>query len=310
MTTEMKFRAMGSDCHVMVVGGPVGLIDIARNRIDQLEQRWSRFLPDSEVSTLNRRAGTPLLVSDDTSLLIRRAIDAKMMTDGLFEPTVLGDMIRAGYDRPFDQLTDRVESPITDLGQGPITVIGPTVMLAPGTGFDPGGIGKGLAADLVAEQAKGAGAAGICVNLGGDVRVSGIAPDGGDWTVSIDHPHRSAPLAVLGVAEGAVATTTRLIRQWTIGDRNRHHLIDPATGDPSQSDLALVTAVAGQGWVAETHSKAALLAGSERCFDLMRGTGIEGLAITNDGEILTTPGFGAFAGDQVPDHVDLLESLT
>src|SRR4051794_26315561 len=64
--TELRFRAMGSDAHVVVVGGPAGLAAEARRRIDDLERRWSRFLPDSEVSALTQHAGTPVAVSTET----------------------------------------------------------------------------------------------------------------------------------------------------------------------------------------------------------------------------------------------------
>src|SRR5204862_7805754 len=57
MATELEFRAMGSDVHVIVVGGAVGLAEAAQHRIDELEQKWCRFLPDSAVSELNRLAG-------------------------------------------------------------------------------------------------------------------------------------------------------------------------------------------------------------------------------------------------------------
>src|SRR5215470_557383 len=100
----MHFRAMGSDAHVIVVGGPDGLETAAFRRIEALEARWSRFRPDSEVSDLNRRAGIPIAVSRDTRLLVERAQEACALSGGSFDPTVLGDVIRAGYDRPFDEL--------------------------------------------------------------------------------------------------------------------------------------------------------------------------------------------------------------
>src|SRR5205085_2709875 len=74
------FRAMGSDAHVVVVGGPAGLEERARARIAQLERRWSRFIDDSEVSTLNRCAGAPVRVSAETVELVQRAIEAWQIT--------------------------------------------------------------------------------------------------------------------------------------------------------------------------------------------------------------------------------------
>ena len=87
---ELTFRAMGSDAHVIVVGGPADGATRARARIDELEQRWSRFIADSEISVLNRNAGQFVEVSDDTRLLIERAIEAWRISGGSFDPTVLG----------------------------------------------------------------------------------------------------------------------------------------------------------------------------------------------------------------------------
>ena len=95
---------MGSDAHVVVVGGSDELLERARARIDELERRWSRFLPDSEISRLNHCAGTELSVSDDTVELISRAIEAWRFTRSTFDPTVLGAVLRAGYTRSFDEL--------------------------------------------------------------------------------------------------------------------------------------------------------------------------------------------------------------
>ena len=52
---ETRFRAMGTDVHVMTVEGDSALLQVATSRILGLEQRWSRFLSTSEVSNLNRR---------------------------------------------------------------------------------------------------------------------------------------------------------------------------------------------------------------------------------------------------------------
>ena len=93
---------MGSDAHVIVVGGPRSLALEAQHRIADLERRWSRFDEQSEVSTLTRDAGLPVVVSPETVELVERAVGAWRMTGGLFDPTVLGAVIRAGYDRSFD----------------------------------------------------------------------------------------------------------------------------------------------------------------------------------------------------------------
>ena len=297
---ELAFRAMGSDAHVIVVGGPPGGAEAARGRIDDLERRWSRFLPDSEISGLTRRAGEWVTLSPDSRLLVERAVDAWRLTVGRFDPTVLGAVIRAGYDRSFELLGPvgaDTPSPLA-IGAAGIEVDGDRVRLPAGVGFDPGGIGKGLAADVVVADTLAAGAAGVCVNLGGDLRVAGQALDHPSaWTVAVEHPAAPGPLALLGLHDGAVATSTTLRRRWTgAGGEVRHHLIDPWTGAPSTSDLTLAAVVAGEAWVAEVLAKAVLLRGSERAFDLVAGLGADALTVDRSGAVRATPGLGAFLG--------------
>ena len=96
MEAETRFRAMGTDVHV-IVHGPLELVQLAREVVDDLERRWSRFLPDSEVSELNRRAGSWVAVSPATVELVGRAVEGWRATDGAYDPTVLGDVIRDDY---------------------------------------------------------------------------------------------------------------------------------------------------------------------------------------------------------------------
>jgi thiamine biosynthesis lipoprotein len=295
---------MGSDAHVIVVDGPPDALETARARIEQLERLWSRFLPDSEVSDLNRHPGEAREVSDETRLLIAKAVEAWAASGGAFDPTVLGSLVAAGYDRSFELIDDETSSPAVDLptslalvGCTDIELDGTSVKLPAGTGFDPGGIGKGLAADLVVEELRALGAAGACVNLGGDLRVSGEGPHGGPWIIDIEAPGREVRLARVSLTEGAVATSTTLRRRWGPGGE-RHHLIDVTTGEPSATDLELATVVAGAAWLAEVHAKTVLLRGAPHQFDLVDGTGPEALSVDRHGYVCRTPGMAGFLVDE------------
>ncbi len=190
-----------------------------------------------------------------------------------------------------------------------IVVDGSTVVVPVGLALDPGGIGKGLAADIVTAGLLAAGADGACVNLGGDLRVRGTAPVGtalasaaeGDpagWTISVDHPHRVEPLVLLGLGDGAVASSTTLRRRWMHDGEVRHHLIDPRTGAPSASGVTFASAVAAEGWQAEALAKAVLLSGRRAPFAPLEGTGAEALAADADGRVAATPGLARFTSPQ------------
>src|SRR5436189_2627004 len=101
---------MGTDVHIILVGDEAesgDLVDLARARIDDLEQRWSRFVADSELAQLNAAAGEgPQPVTAVTFDLIEAAVDAWHRTDGVFDPTVLPSLLATGYDRSFDLINE------------------------------------------------------------------------------------------------------------------------------------------------------------------------------------------------------------
>lgn len=265
---------MGTWAHVIVVDPPAGALRRARRRVEQLEGRWSRFRPDSEVSRLNRAAGRPVMVSADTAMLVSRALAGRRGTAGRFDPTMLGPLVDAGYDRSFDQL-DR--DPVPGLRRAGV------VALAPRAGFDPGGIGKGLAADLVVDELLEEGAGGACVNLGGDLRAQGCGP----WQVDVADPFdaRRPPVARLALDAGGVATSSRLGRTWWHAGARQHHLIDPRSGRPADTAAVAVTVLTGEAWRAEVLAKAALLAGVEGALHLLAESQAAGLVIDDAGTI-------------------------
>jgi len=300
---EARRRAMGSDAHLVVVTHSDDrdgrdLLAAGWGRIDQLEARWSRFRADSEVSALNRHAGLRVPVSHDTVDLVQHAVAAWELTAGRFDPTVGAALVGHGYDRDFDELLAR------DGGAGPplsspppAPVPGPAgievdpwsdeVTLPVGVTFDPGGIGKGLAADLVASALVHAGAAGALVNLGGDLRAVGTPPGAAGWTIGVPDPLRSHhELARIALAEGAVATTSRLRRRWPTAHGQAHHLIDPATGEPAETDVVAVTVIADQAWRADAFAKLLFFAGPT---ELARHRDFHAVLVTADGGHHATP---------------------
>lgn len=278
---------MGSSARVVVLGGPPGLDRQAEDRVADLERRWSRFLPHSELSRLNDAPkGRPTLVSPDTYLLIERAVQAWKLTDGRYDPTVLDALVANGYDRSFRAFpVDR------ELGSEPTTPhpapgcagveLDPrlrAVTLPPGTSLDPGGIGKGLAADLVAEELLAAGAEGALVDLGGDVRVAGVGPHEGAWVIDVEHPlYGDRALLHLLLNDAGIATSSRLRRRWHRNGQPRHHLLDPSTGRPTIGTLVAATVVAGTAWWAEALTKVAFVGG------LSAITGASALLVDDDG---------------------------
>lgn len=317
-TQERIFDVMGTTAHIIVTGGEADLADRAVARLDDLEARWSRFRPDSEVSRLNTGAGEPMLVSPETFTLVERAVAGWRLTDGRFDPTLLPELRAAGYDRSFELLEPVGDDVVT--GAAPDTdvtraqprrrtvesiwldpVVG-SVCFSSSVAFDPGGIGKGLAADLVVEMLLARGARGALVSVGGDLRAEGEAPEGAGWVVSVadaNEPNRI--VARLAFDRGAVASSWCTKRRWTVDGAVRHHLIDPRTGAPANRAVTGVTVVTGRGWEAEVLAKAALLDDGEH-ESLLTTNRAAGIAFYSDGTVREL-------GDLEPYIVPLLTTI-
>jgi thiamine biosynthesis lipoprotein len=282
---------MGTDAHLVLVGGDEAILRRGEAHVRDLEQRWSRFLETSEISALNRHAGRPVVVSPDTFELVRKAAAAWELTGGRFDPTVGAALIAHGYDRDFPTLATTVPpAPGTAPAPGPAHIeLVPeidAVTVPVGVTLDPGGIGKGLAADLTACLLT-AGASGALINLGGDLRAVGRAPTPEGWVITVPDPiEPGRELLRLAISDGAVATSSRLRRRWITASGEAHHLIDPRTGRPAHTAVVAVTVVAAEGWWAEALTKALFLTGPAGLDDY---DDLHAVIVTADGTRHCTP---------------------
>ena len=97
VSIEHEFKAMGSNFYVKLSSANKELLTQAENEVLRLESIWSRFLPDSEITLLNNSDGNPVFASQETVLLVKKMIEAFRITKGLYDPTVLPELIKAGY---------------------------------------------------------------------------------------------------------------------------------------------------------------------------------------------------------------------
>lgn len=267
------FRAMASPCRI--VAPTRELAEHGQRLVHELERAWSRFDPDSEVCALNEVAGSLTIVSKVTYELVSLAQQARIATHGAFNPLMLDQLVALGYDRTWDEFGDDERalpepSPAVETGIELLPEIS-GIRLPSGTRFDPGGIGKGLAGDMVAAALLDAGAESVQIELGGDVRVAGPEWAGGSWRVVLDdNDHGVANPATITLPEGGVATSSVIRRRWRRGGLDVHHLIDPQTGLSASTDLDAVTVAAPTLWWAEVMAKVALMGGAQRARAMLR----------------------------------------
>jgi thiamine biosynthesis lipoprotein len=271
-------------------------VERAVRRLHELELRWSRFIADSELSRVNRRAGHPVAVSNDTITLVEAMVHGWHATDGSFDPTLLVALVELGYAQSRSDAERRTSLPAGVARRGsPDEIIvdreAGTVRLPLRTTIDPGGIGKGLAADLVVADLLAAGAEGALVEIGGDLRLAGRPPHDAGWCVEVA---TGGPLRTVVVADGGVATSTSRLRSWRAGTERHHHLIDPATLRSSASDAVSCTVIAGTASWAEVFTKVAFTTSASTAIAALDRRHLAAAITTDTGELLVTRSWKEF----------------
>ena len=268
---------------------PVRLTEV-ETLFAEAEAELSRFRPSSGLSRLNAQAGAwPQRISVLLQAVLSAALDAASDSDGIFDPTVLEPLRQAGYDRSFELLgTDNGHSRVASRSEPGrmgwrqvfIDSSAGTASLPAGLGIDLGGIAKGWIVDRTAEYLASWGAA--LVDAGGDMRAT-APPDGEPWPIAVQDPFdETKDLLVIGLTQGAIATSSIGKRRWERHGQTMHHLIDPRSGLPSQSDLHTVTVLAPTAAEAEVAAKVALILGQHAGRRYLDERGLAGVLIGVD----------------------------
>ncbi len=257
---------MGTVCALAVtVRRPDGAaanraLSAARNEVLTCERLLTRFDPHSELSELNRVAGTWVQVDERLFAALTCAVRLRRETDGRFDPTVLPALLALGYDRSFELLEPRAQRASASPAAASIELdpVDRRVRIEHEAAVDLGGIGKGFAAARALDAMLRAWPElpGALVDLGGDIAVVGAPPEGGPWLVSVESPWRPGkPLGTIRLQAGGVATSGPSHRRFG-PDGSLHHLLDPETGAPADGGPLAVTVVARDPADADAHATA------------------------------------------------------
>ena len=289
------FTCFGGNTTVVVGGaGPVGepeeAVIAARDRLLLWHAAFSRFKPESELSSLNRDECTSVAVTAIMARFVKAVVDAAHATGGLVDATMLDAIEELGYKT--ERFHGSLALPLA-LALAParrparahpdsrwrtieVDLDASTVTRPPGVRLDGGGIVKGMLADVVGEMLREHPS--FLVDCEGDVRVGGSG--GVQRAIAVTAPLSQRVLHEFELADGAVATTSITKRSWMERLKPAHHLLDPATGLPAYTGIVQATALAPTALEAEALVKAALLSGPQDAADwLPHG----GLVVFDDG---------------------------
>lgn len=264
-----------------------------------LSHKEEGSIPDQ----LNRLGFAAVADGDGRLLdLFRLSEEIKERTGGLFSLSVLPITALWNFDAdsPSPPSSETIAAALAEIEGSAIALEGQTVRKT-GGGIDLGAIGKGYACDVIADalykENKNA-----LVSVGGSLAAVG-SKSGAPWEIGVRDPFsasQSKTLGILYLEDRFVSTSGSYEKCFTYEGKSYHHILDPRTGMPAESDLISVTAVAGNGTLSDMLSTACFLVGSDAAFSLAAEYGAAIIAVKADGTLLVsetlrdifTPGAG------------------
>jgi len=289
---QQKNHALGSEALMTVVLRddlrPEPIFAMLWNQVYAFEKRFSRFLPDSELSRVNQAAGEAMRVTPEFRKLLAAAQDLARRTQGLYNPLILPALQRAGYKGSWphpeqsDSQTSYEARRVADW-QG-ILVKGTTVQLPANSALDFGGIGKGYLLDTLADFLMERHITNYWLSLGGDIVCAGYDEPGDPWRIGIQDAWSEAVVAYVANHGQRVAVATSGItkRKGVTQSGAWHHIIDPSSGAPAHTDVVTATVYADSATQADVAAKVLVIAGSAGADAVMHDLGVQHILLQLD----------------------------
>jgi thiamine biosynthesis lipoprotein len=267
-------------------------------RLNQLEENLSVNINTSTVSRINTHSGEAqeFQVNSDLLNIITRANKYSAISGGSFDITI-GPLVKEWgvfSDNPHVPSADRINELLKLVNYKSIIIDSKNLSMRlplKGQMIDLGGIAKGYAADEAAQICRENGIKSAYINLGGNVILVGSKPDGSPWKIGIQNPrgNHGNYIGVLGLSNKTVVASGDYERFFMKDGVRYHHIIDPKTGWPSNSDLISSTIVTDSSIDADALSTATFVMGLEKSRELLsRLDGVEAILITKNKKVYVT----------------------
>ena len=282
---------MGTSVKVLLPAGDEAMLDFVHARSWNLEALWSRFIGTSDIAMLALAGGQAVQLATETIELVEQKLQAHFATEGFFDPTLMAALNEAGYSK--SRVSDDISVLPVAGGSSALSDVRidhntNEITLPAGMSLDPGGIGKGMAADLIARDLMDMGVQGVSISMGGDVALAGTPDDGDNWVVNIGAPNDyTEVIDTVRLRAGGVATSTLAARTWDTDGEHRHHVIDPRTQKPvsvTATSTLQASVVAGSAAWAEVFATALTVCASEDAERLVIRHNLAALLILHNGQ--------------------------
>jgi len=280
-------------------------IDAGFAEIEKLDKFLNNFEPESEISTISKFAGIkPVHVSLETLDLMQKTIGISKMTDGAFDPTVEPVYKLWKFSgrpaNPSMPSKDTIGNALKLVDYRKIKIVSAASEIyleEKGMEIDLGGIAKGYAADKAIEAIKAKGIKAALVAIAGDIRGYGLNASGNAWKVGIQNPRTDNPdsekpwediFATLNLRDSAVSTAGDYQRFFIRDGKRYHHIIDPATGYPSESGLISVSVIAPEGYISDGIDTAILILGVKKGMKILESKNLDGILVDSQKRVFIT----------------------
>ena len=268
-----QFLAFNTVITLQAFGQPdqvLSAFEKARAQCRIYERLFSRTLAHSDIARINNAHGAPVAISNETADLIEAALYYCQQSDGLFDITIgkasaLWDF-HEGVVAPQDALSEALSHVNWRAVHVEHTEQGARAYLDdPCAALDLGGIAKGWMADRLTELLEGEGLCDFIVNLGGNVVVRGKKTDWQLWRVGLQDPFdKTGIVGGIVLADSSAVTSGTYERSFVRNGTTYHHILDPKTGYPVDTDAAGVTVITKNSLDAEGYSTTLLALGIKR----------------------------------------------
>lgn len=260
-------ESMGTTYSVNVLGDQRVQEDAIAQRLSQINLLFSTWLPESEISRLNRAPVNEWVqVSNEFFQLLQASESIYLQTSGFFDPGIgrlvdlwgfgaKGGRTKAPNREDVNQAFEHSSMKHVELTEGRVRKLKDVHL-------NLSAIAKGYAVDEIARLIESAGVTNFLVEIGGEVYASGTN-NGEPWTIGIERPDNQAPIPIV-LANASVATSGNY-RNYFIWEGEKYmHIFNPKTGFPANNDLASVSVVHPRSALADAYATAMMAMGSER----------------------------------------------
>jgi thiamine biosynthesis lipoprotein len=266
------------------------MLDEIFGMIKDYEQKYSRYIPESEIAAINSNPHREIVVSEDTMEMLEKSLHFSAISDGLFDISIgtLVDLWDINGDNPHVPSAGDIASALERVDYRKIILnqARNTVMLSvDGMKLDTGAVAKGFITDKLVSFLQEKEVESALLNLGGNLYLLGSKTDGSAWKIGIRNPYglQGEYLGTVSVRNMSIVTSGIYERFFEENQEIYHHILNPKTGYPENNQLASVSILSPSSLLADGFSTTVFLLGLEAGMDLVEKTEhVEAIMITRD----------------------------